>query len=274
MKLDDYLFAKRFLAHATDGELSPEEWEAIVEDLGEHARLMGMDDAAWHQHLDDVAQQYDTMLRTKGPQHVVEHFRTCIGNLQAAYQDKEGALERLLTEFRRLADADGQIHPMEEHFLDEIARRWQQQLATPKRIEAVAPPAGAIARLRPYLFCKLYMAHAADGHFTPDEAQSIRDTVARHGARIGLGAKARARLMEETRDEYRTLHDLGHHALRDRFLGALYDVRAHFRHEPDVLLSLVDEMHQLAAADGRIDDEESQILVEVATSWQPGTDPV
>ncbi len=276
MKLDDYLFAKRFLAHATDGELSPEEWEAILEDLGEHARLMGIDDEEWHRHLDLVAEQYDTMLRIQGPNAVVEHFRQCIGNLHDMYKDREGALERLLVEFRRLADADGEVHPMEEHFLQEIERRWKKQVdkESPTRLKFDAATDAAIAKLRPYLFCKLYMAHAADGRFTPDEAQSIRDIVARHGARMGLGSKARARLMEDTRNEYSALHDMGHSALRDRFLGALYDVRAHFRNEQDVLHGLVDEMHELAAADGRIDDEESEILVEVATSWQAGTDPV
>ncbi len=274
MKLDDYLFAKRFLAHATDGELSDEEFEVIVEDLAEHTRLMGMDAKQWQLHLDAVAERYDSMLRLQGPNAVVEHFRTCIGTLHEMFADREGALERLLSEFRRLADADGEIHPMEEHFLQEIERRWKKQVASqaPRSNLDPADDAG-IAKLRPYLFCKLYLAHGADGRFTQDEARSIKDIIARHAARMELGPAARARLLHEMRTEYATLHRAGDEALRDRFRGALWDVRAHFRHEPDVLDSLVDEMHELAAADGRIDDEESQMLVEIATSWQR-TDPV
>lgn len=128
-----YLFMARFLAHATDGTLSDSEWERIVVSFAGHTRSLGYGLAEWQEATTRSHLAYDEILEHEGAAGVVAHFHGCAADVRRNWQEHPEVLEAIHADLLRVVQADGHVHPMEEHFLGKIERQWRARVNAPPR---------------------------------------------------------------------------------------------------------------------------------------------
>ncbi len=253
-----YLFVKRFLAHATDGQVSEPEWHAINQPPQTLAGLRGPSVKPWPEHVEEATATYNALLEETGAGGVVREFHRCVAVVREAFGDAPDVRADLLASCQALVAADGTVDPMEAHFLSQVAHAWSATMASGQaRLDLVEA----------YLFVTRFIAEATDEHLDEREWDHIRSRLVQHGAALGATPVRCRDALTAASSRYRRLRAAGPDAVLVHFRECIEALHLALPPDGNAREVLLLELWQLAAADGIILDEERAVLEGLEAAW-------
>ena len=248
--LSDLVHLYLAMAYGTDQELADEELGALIEKVHAHAPDLSEDDV----------QEIVAELLTEYLEHgeAIPPAIDTLDVLRSALPETQR--RRVLDDLLFIAEADGVVLRAERKLLNTLAGRWEVDLphltSPPLNLEVEDDSWGILHDLA---FMYLVMAHATDRELTTEEVDTILQKLEDWQPNMTRGRILR--IIDAAVERYAQVPAPS--ALDE----AIASVKEHLSRPQ--LLDVLEDLRQIADADGKVLESEEELLAHLRRSWKP-----